>query len=343
MKRYPAIKILIYILAGLCGYYLLMLLFGFPVPRGSKVNKEYYSYYKNIKGIYYISVENTLTLINTGYWGYLRDVDESTFVVLAERWAKDKRHVWCGDKLIDSVDVETFHIGPKGLAKDRYNVYAVEYHANYDIDLRLLSRDIDVESAEYFIKQHKGINRNWLRDKNYIYFNGERADVDRQSFNACGNEWYVDKDYIYTIKRDNKTKAETLMLLDSLQSPLDAGYQYLRNGKNIIFHDSIILQDVDVYNFKKIGAGKYLVNDMLFLNGKPFLRDTLDVKNTTFYFYGHIASDGNNVFYGRRLLSDIDASTFRQTGKEKFEDKDYVYTLKNRIYGEDYPFDKTKK
>lgn len=67
------------------------------------------------------------------------------------------------------------------------------------------------------------------------------------------------------------------------------------------------------------------------------------MKNVTFYFYGHIAVDNDNVFYAHNRLDDIDAATFRQIDNNTFEDKDFIYTIKERAWGEDYPFVKKKK
>ena len=87
LKKYSKI---VTIIASIIGLYVFVSLYlGLPTPRGSKVNSDYYTYYKNIRGIYYISVEHSLNLINHGSWGYLKDVDESTFTVLNDQWAKD--------------------------------------------------------------------------------------------------------------------------------------------------------------------------------------------------------------------------------------------------------------
>ena len=82
---------------------------------------------------------------------------------------------------------------------------------------------------------------------------------------------------------------------------------------------------------------------MLFYRGEPFLKDSLNVQNARFYFYGHIAADNENVYYIHNLLDDIDASTFRQKDDGTFEDKDYVYTIKERSWQEANPFVKKKK
>lgn len=331
------------VIIGLIGLYVLTLLFmGFPIPRGSKVDKDYHTYYKNIRGIYYISVESSLALINHGHWAYLKDVDESSFTVLDGNWAKDATHVWFEDHLIENADANTFHINAGEVAVDKNNVYIRDF-SDDGTYIRPSRSGIDAETAEYFVYRMDSRQDEWMRDKDFVYHNDQRTDVDRNSFRIIGEDWFIDKDYLYKTLYNNQTRQWDLHCIDSLQSPIEAGYLYFRNGKNIIYGDSIIVRNIDVQRFEEIGVGKYLVNDMLFLYGEPFLKDSLDVKNATFYFYGHIAADNDNVFYIHNRLDDIDAATFRQIDNNIFEDRNFIYTIKERAWGEDYPFDKKKK
>ena len=108
LKMYSKIVTIIASIIGLFVFVSLYIVL--PIPRGNKVDSDYCTYYKNIRGIYYISVEHSLELINHGSWGYLKDVDESTFTVLDNQWAKDATHVWFGDKLIENVISETIRV-----------------------------------------------------------------------------------------------------------------------------------------------------------------------------------------------------------------------------------------
>ena len=101
-------KIVIVIATLIVLYFCMLLFFGFPIPRGSKIDSNYYTYYKNIFGIYYISVEHAPALINHGSWGYLDDADMQTFMVLGEGWAKDANHVWDDDEIVKNTDVKSF-------------------------------------------------------------------------------------------------------------------------------------------------------------------------------------------------------------------------------------------
>lgn len=78
---------------------------GFPILllNGQRINDQYGTYRRNLRGIYYISVDNPLQLIEVGTYGYLHGVDAKSFVVLADNWAKDRFHVWNGS----DIDVAT--------------------------------------------------------------------------------------------------------------------------------------------------------------------------------------------------------------------------------------------
>lgn len=345
MRRQDANKSskIVVVITSLIGlYFCALLFFGFPIPRGSKVDSYYYTYYKNIFGIYYISVEHAPALFNHGSWGYLDDVDEQTFKVLGEGWAKDANHVWHGDKTVKNTDVNSFHINQYGVAVDKNRVY-IRVFSNDENYIWPSHSGIDVETAEYFIYRLGELHDEWMRDKDFVYHYDQRIDVDRNSFEIYGEDWFIDKDYLYKTLYNDVTQKWDLHRIDSMQTPIEAGYLYFRNGRNIIYHDSIILKDIDVQRFEEIGVGKYRVNDMLFLWGEPFLKDSLDVENARFYYHGHLAADNENVYYVRKPLYDIDALTFRQIDDDTFEDKDYTYTIKEKAWGEAYPFIKKKK
>ena len=84
--------------------------------------------------------------------------------------------------------------------------------------MRPSSADIDPESAEYFVKGF--FNHNYIRDKDYVYLDERRLDVDRNSFEQIGrSDWYVDKDFLYTSVYDHPQQRWTLTTTDSLRSP----------------------------------------------------------------------------------------------------------------------------
>lgn len=332
------------IIIAILSWWFVSFFFGFPIPRGTRVCHDYSTYYENWRGVYYISVEHVLNLINFGHWGYLKDVDRETFVILDDNWAKDKNHVWYQDKIVETADAASFNVDKSGLPKDKRHVFV------YDADIcnfRPTRCGIDVPTAECFVFKNNGQDWTWMRDKNFVYYDETKLDVDRNTFAPLGRTlWWTDKDYVYMDTWNSSLKKCELIKVDSLQSPVDtlnAGSHYLRNGKNIIYLGKVVAKDIEVHRFEEVGLSKCIVNDMLFENGDCILKDSLNVSEAKFYFYGHIAADKNHVFYSRKQLNDIDAATFRQIEDEIFEDKDFIYTIKENVWREKYPFDRKKK
>lgn len=342
MKRKydTATRVLIGIVGCIGLYVFIIIFFGFPIPRGSKVDNRYYTYYQNIRGIYSITVENSLALINHGSWGYLDDVDESTFEVLAEGWAKDANHVWHFDDIVRKTDLKSFHINESGLPVDKRHVFVRSDNGVFVPS----TSGIDPETAEFFVYRLGMLQEEWMRDKDFVYHYDKKVDVDRNSFQIYGEDWFIDRNFLYKTLYNDMTQQWDLHCLDSLQTPIEAGYHYFRNGRNIIYGETVIIRDIDVQRFEEIGNLKYRINYMLFYNGVPFLKDSLDVQNAKFYFYGRIAADGKNVFFDDKRLKDIDAATFRQIDNETYEDKDYIYKIPEITHRQvDFSFVKKKK
>lgn len=198
-------KIVIVIATLIFLYFCMLLFFGFPIPRGSKIDSNYYTYYKNIFGIYYISVEHAPALINHGSWGYLDDADMQTFMVLGEGWAKDANHVWHDDEIVKNTDVKSFHINEHGVAMDKNRVY-IHDSSNDEDYIRPSYSGIDVETAEYFVYRLGALQDEWMRDKDFVYHNDRRIDVDRNSFEIYGEDWFVDKDFLYKTLYNDLTR-----------------------------------------------------------------------------------------------------------------------------------------
>lgn len=313
-----------------------------PILNGPRVNDQYGTYRRNLRGIYYISVDNPLQLIEVGTYGYLHGVDAKSFVVLADNWAKDRYHVWNGSEMISEADAASFHIDGSGLAKDKNSVFIPDAYT-----YRPMRADIDVATAAYFIRKGEGQYGFWIRDKDKVWFEETEVQVDRNTFRSLGNSnWWIDRNWVYTSYWDPDAGHNVLVTVDTLHAPLDileAGSSYLRNGRNIIYLSQVVVRGIDVHRFEGVGVGKCVVNDMLLKDGKQILKGVLDVSRARFYFYGHIVTDGRHVFYANTLLRDVDAATFHQTGEKTYEDRNFIYTLKENTWQEQYPFNKKRK
>ena len=241
----------------------------FPVLKGDKVNPSFSTYYKSIRGYYYISVGyHRFELFNHGLFSYLDHVDSHSFIVLAEDWAKDKNHVWHCNQIVEGADAASFLIDKTGLPKDKNHVYVPGDVYEY----KPTDCGINVETAEYFVFKHDGQDWSWMRDKDNVYFHEVRVDVDRDTFRPLGSScWWIDKDWIYYDQWDSKLKRSALVRIDSLQVPLDTlsqSYQYLRNGRNVIYLGKVIIKDSDITQFEDMGFDSCRINDMLYIHGE---------------------------------------------------------------------------
>ena len=100
----------------------------------------------------------------------------------------------------------------------------------------------------------------------------KRINVDRNSFDIVDEDWFTDKNYIYKTTHNIKTKEWELTCIDTRQSPIKPGYNYFRNGRNIIYCDSVIIKDTNIKRFEEIGLNKYIINNTIYSDGKPYLK-----------------------------------------------------------------------
>ena len=125
--------------------------------------------------------------------------------------------------------------------------------------------NIDVASAEHFVYNEDGQDWIWIRDKDFVYHDETKLDVDRNTFAPLGKTfWWTDRDYVYMDSWNSSLNKWEVIKADSLQSPIDTlnvGSHYLRNGRNIIYLANVIARDIEVYRFEEVG----LVNVLLMI------------------------------------------------------------------------------
>jgi outer membrane protein assembly factor BamB len=320
----------------------------FPLPRGTRVNKNIYSYYRNFFGIYYITVEDPIALFNIGEWGYLKDVDYPTFEILGESWSKDAKHVWFGNYLVKTADAESFHLNKSGIPVDKDNVFIVKHLFSVDNPVIVYPSfsGIDPATAEYFICGRDYMHKEWIRDKENVYYKDCKVNVNRNSFKSLNEYFFIDKNHIYATHINDSINEREFITVDSIQYPLDTlchDSKYLRNGNTIIYLDKILVENTEIETLRKVGEEKYIINDMLFVAGKQILKDTVNVNEAKFYIDGRLIVDSKGVYFDRNHLVGIDASTFRKVDRLTFEDKNYIYTIKDQLWKETYPFEKHVK
>lgn len=225
-----------------------------------------YTYYKNIFGIYYISVPRPLSLISHGEWGYLPDANADSFEVLDDKWAKDRNHVWYKNKLVKKASASSFKVNKSGLASDSQHVF-VELPNGFSV--RATVCDIDPVSAEYFVDEPWSRDGKWMRDHNSVYLDETKLDVDRHSFEKLGDYWFVDINYVYYVSFDQRIGKWRISQIDTVQTPIQYINEYLRNGRDILYRNEIILKDMDVSQFRKTNDGNVVINEREYQCGMP--------------------------------------------------------------------------
>jgi len=294
---------------------------------GDQIDPKSKGYYENIKGIYFSPENNWFEL----GMNYINGVDAETFTVLDYSFAKDKNHVYIGANILKGADATSFYVDASGLPKDKLHVFV------YDPEIskyRPARCRIDMKSAEMPFQKNNGQDWIWLRDKDNIYLREKRLNVDRNTFRSFG-DWYIDKDKIYFVVWNSEAKTEELLTVDSIQTPIDTipNSYYLRNGRNMIYLTKVILQNIDITTVRRLGIFDCIVNDMLLIDGKVSLKDTVDINTLQVVEEGVYYKDRNHVYYDDNILEGIDATSFRQTGDFSYEDKNGRYEIDHAARG----------
>lgn len=272
-----------------------------PYPLGIFLNQGG-NYQVNTKGIVYTSspvVPFAYPFTGNATWGYLKGADIKSFEVIDHQWAKDKNHVWYEYTPVKGVDVATFELGKSGIPKDKYHVFVQDDLGFY----RPTQCGINPATSEYFVMANRPYwDKSWMRDSQYVYFEGRRMDVDRATFRKLTGtgenisrdaEWYVDKDFIYAIRYYDFVEDDPqtydmptlLVRVDTLHKPLEMiprfvkgiidngthcySSEYLHNGRNIIFQNKVVMRDIDVKSIRVVSdadilnPGICIINDTL--------------------------------------------------------------------------------
>lgn len=307
---------------------------------GAPIDARFDQYRKNEKGVYF-----TWTAKHP-YPYYLKDVNVDAFVVLSKDFAKDDKHAWNHDDLMTRVDPATFYVGETGIPKDAKHVYWLYRDGHGFAEYRPIEDDIDVASAEYFIKDEGGSSLNefdvgWIRDSKRTYYCGRMVEADPLTLKDVGWGWYADHRNLYWQyggfkKIDSlRTKPENLI-------PFSSGH--LRNGNSIIYKDSILFSDIKIMRFESPNYHLCIINDMLFDGPEQILKGRINVDKLRVFDY-NIFADDQHVYHGKFLLKGVDAATFEEKGKYgmKFRDKNHEYIYNPRAGEGEWPFVVEKK
>lgn len=307
---------------------------------GAPIDSRFEQYRKNDKGVFYTwSAEHP-------YPDYLKDVNMDAFVVLSNEFAKDDKHAWNHDELMRHVDPATLYVGETGILKDAKHVYCWSGDGKGNADYRPIEDEIDVASAEYFMKDDSGsslheYNLDWIRDSKHTYYRGRMVEADPLTLKNVGWGWYADKRNVYWLYGDFK-KIDYLRTKQENLIPFSSGH--LRNGNSIIYKDSILFSDIKITRFESPNFDLCIINDMLFDGPEQILKGRINVDKLRVFDY-NIFADDQHVYHGKFLLKGVDAATFEEEGKYgmKFHDKNHEYIYNPRAGEGEWPFVVEKK
>lgn len=305
---------------------------------------------------YYVSTDNTIiykykqsiTGIPLGWSRTKLDADAESFVVLSERYAKDKNSAfyqknkfqadtksfayvnrnYCKDKSsvyyagrkITNADASTFDIRD-GYARDKNSVFLDRTTSGDDSILETIQ---DADPATYIKLSSK-----WSKDDFHYFFYNEKTDIDVNTFRMLTDNVILDKESIYYFAgkpsyghgRSKKYEGEVRKL-----------------AKNVWYDDKTI------YNFYKMPASfipvknpasihlvdttknlVFFVDNLLYWNMSE--RDASNIDIPTFKCDGSYATDRDRVYYNGMEIKGADKETFQKIDSSFSRDKNNVYYL----------------
>jgi len=292
----------------------------------------------------YFIKSNDIYYSKNGNWvafGYNKcDADLETFKILTNSIAKDSKFIYFGYHKQNQVDFSTFRIDSNGIPKDKNYVYENDIFKLKPVEIK----DIDVESFEY-LQENKSSMYSWTKDKNNYYFNGNKLNVDYKSLQFINEDFFYDKDYLYSDLNDWKI----INISEIKQPPKKINEKYIlsnntfhfvgRDQKNRI---SLISQKIENHkNINSISGNVILIDSLVYTFGtkyKPMNPKTfkkVEVDFNTFKtlsesdFESELAfnyyCDKNNVYFNNFIVEKANPKTLQILGLGFSKDDKFVF------------------
>jgi hypothetical protein len=278
--------------------------------------------------------KNKIIYSPMGNWfelGYTElEADPETFTVLSREFAKDKQQVYWKDN-VQNVDHASFTIDEQETPRDSQHVY---YHYDYGDSLHIIEH-ADAKTYETYkpVKQEWNYYA-WGRDKNAIFLNGNKLDVDRATFAVQNATFASDSANIYIIYRDytqvGGARAEVQVLKKAAHPdglPKVISENYVQFGNTLVLSNWKV--DFSMLTFDKIESIKIIDERNLVVNTDILVSDgeriegvdiaSLEIVNRDFI------KDKQQVFYDRKKITGADATTFTPVYEQYSKDKTHVF------------------
>lgn len=224
------------------------------------------------------------------------------FTVLSENIGKNKNTVFYKYHQQTNVDIESFSV-IKNVIKDKNNVCTVSE------DQLIPIPDADPKSFEY-LKPSSTNTLEWSKDNKNYYFHDKKVPVDYNTFKIVNDQFFYDKDSIYTTFNNNiKSIDISYGLIDRINN------NYSRNEKTLFYYGN-----QGGYKKTPIRDGEQIfvisdevvrVGDKIIYEGSILLEKEVDSK--TFQILSNNSSyfkDKNHIYYNNKILPEADVNTF---------------------------------
>lgn len=161
-----------------------------PYEQGTEVHIPV-QYLKSDTSVYYAEtydVGSARQVLQTLYYE-ITGADAATFAPLNNLYSKDCRKVYYKQNELLGAEAATFELLPYGYARDAQNVYLGS------------TRITGADPATFEAAGELGA---CATDKDYLYFQGLRTRIDRETFRKVKPGMYRDKHYVYILAHSSK-------------------------------------------------------------------------------------------------------------------------------------------
>jgi hypothetical protein len=313
---------------------------GYIVSLFMRVGKPVHAAFSD--SYYHHRWKNKIIYSPMGNWfelGYRElEADPETFTVFSREFAKDKQQVYWKDK-IQNVDLASFTIDEQETPRDAQHVY---YHIDYGDSLHIIN-NADPQTYETYkpIKQEWSYYT-WGRDKNAIFLNGNKLDVDRGTFTVLNATLASDSANIYIINRDYNQVGGSRAEVQVLKKAAHPGTEPKVISENYVqFGNALVLSnwkvDFSLLTFDKIEAIKIIDERNVVVNETILVSDgeqidgvdisSLEILNRDFI------KDKQYVFYDRKKITGADVASFTPVYEEYSKDKTHVFYKDQTLTG----------
>lgn len=291
----------------------------------------------------------------------IEGADAKTFEVFEDdKYAKDKKNIYYGDKVLNEADPKSFKSLSKissGLGKDKNSVYYIgkkiaevnpknfkvlkDYIFTDEKNVYLYGEkkeEIDLQTLKFFDD-----NSSYFFDKNNIYFQGDKLEnADFESFKIMESNFSKDKNNVYAgNEKIDGADAKTFQVIDTYAGFARDKNQFYSNDGTVLNVDGKSFQIVkdyekDYFMYAKDKNKVYYIN---FMDGKDEMVKELKGLNPKNFkvLNPYYTKDDKKVYFSKEYadiqeVQNVDVKSFEVLYFENIENKDDFGKDKDKVY-----------